>query len=211
MGAKKFESVICKNCDELMIYHFDKARSTGDLRWLVMDYTGREEVVLPENIEEVFSEIMNEYCIKTGDNRSLQYYELALEVNQLSLAFEISKALIGCLLSNATDKAGVITELRHRGFNYDENKPFYEEVKRLERQLKQRRTKVNRKVSELKAFKEENDDDEEVNIYRQKVNLMQITGITDIDLKKTSVSEWVEIGKVAKQQVSQKRRWQATR
>ena len=100
----------------------------------------------------------------------------------------------------------VIKELGHRGFLLDNSKPFNEEFNKLERQLRQRRTKINRKSAELEQIRGE--DDDPISIHKQKINLLRITDLREIDLKNTSVSEWVEIGNVAKEVAAQKRRLQ---
>lgn len=198
--------ILNRNCEELSIYAFDKARSTSDLRWLVEGYTGREKIELPEGIESIFNDIMNEYCELTGDNKSLQYYELVVEVSDLKLDFDISTALLGTLLTEMTKETRkeVVKELGHRGFLLNEGKPFNEEFERLERQLRQRRTKLNRKKSELEEFR--NQDGEIISIHKQKINLLRITELREIDLKSTSVIEWVELCNVADEIIRAKRK-----
>lgn len=198
--------VINRNCEELSIYAFDKARSTSDLRWLIEGYTGREKIELPEGLGKVFDDIMNEYCELTGDNKSLQYYELVVEVNELQFDYDVSAALLGTLLTEMTKETRkeVVRELGHRRFLLDDGKPFHEEFKRLERQLRQRKTKLNRKKSELEEFR--NEEGDVISIQRQKINLMRTTDLKEINLRKTSVKEWVEICNIADEIIRAKRK-----
>lgn len=201
MGAKTIKD-IARNCDELMIYHFDKARSTGDLKWLGIGYTGREEVRLPDNVDEVFGGIMNEYCELTGDNKSLQYYELTVFLGKLILDYEICKALIMCLISNSTEqsKEEVIEELKHRKIT------FNGDIKDAERQLRSKQNKIAIKQKEKEEFEDVNG--EALSLERQKIHLMRVTELGNIDLKSTSVKEWVEIGNVAKEIITERKKWQ---
>lgn len=197
MGVKKLESIINDNCDDIMIYHFDKIRQTKDLKWMVEGYTGREVVELPENIVDRYDDLMNEFCIKTNNNKNLDYCELEVEVSHLNEDYSICKALLGTLLTSVSEDVFKVTieELRHRNLLLNESKPFKKEFDRLERQLRQRKTKLERKQGELSKYNVETG--EGISIQRTKVKILKILGIQSIDLRTTSVTEWIELNNEA--------------
>lgn len=214
MGSKSIDCIILNNQEDITIYAFDKARTTNDMRWMVEGYTGREKVEEFEDkqadAQEAFYDVLDWYCIETGSNKSADYYELIVEVEELRLDYEISKALLGTLITEVTYETfiEVTDELRHRNMFFNEEKEFSTEFERLERQLRQRKTKLDRKQSELNQFEEKTEEGQSIKIGRQKVKIERILGLK-INLKETYLNEWVDYLKEAEEVSKENKQWQS--
>ena len=192
MGTKQNKNITYKNCEDLPIHNFDKIKTEGNFMWLVRGYDGYNEVEIPENAEDLFGEIINEYCELTGDNRTAQYYELVVEVARLETRYLTAHALLETLFTPTEKEVRkeIIKELGHWGFYLNVSKDFKKEIERLKRQLRSAKTKIERKRNDLNDFES---DDEPTDILDQKLSLERILEKDRIDLKLTPVKEWVKM------------------
>lgn len=195
MGVIKNKNITYKDCSDLPIFNFDKIRTEGNFMWLVRGYDGYEDVSIPPNADDLYGVILNEYCELTGSNKMMQYYELVVEISRLEVRSLTVYALLESMPKEDGDlKQGIIKELAHWGFYYKSNKNTTKEMKRLYRQLKAAKTKIDRKKQDLKKFDVES---EGVDLIDQKLSLERVLEKNRIDLKKISVKEWVKMNNQA--------------
>lgn len=204
MGAIKNQNITYQGVDDLPIWNYTKI-SEGDYRWLIVGFSGYGNVDVPGNAQILFKRIQKEYYKLTKSNKSTDYLELLEDVSALEVRFTCANVALSslCLVQNEDIRKELIEELRHLNFLFNDSKPFKDEHKRLTRQLRALRGKIQRKSKQLEAFNA--DEDDKVSLFAQKVNLERILGIK-IDLKATPLAEWEEIKKQAQKVVKQQQK-----
>lgn len=192
-----------KSCADLSIRRFDAIYNTGDLKFLCVDYDGYEDIDVPEEAEQRWKDIMDEW-VKVCDNRTLSYYyQLIREVAYLETRFYVSKEMLGQIYTrypHAMDETMFdlyIEELAKWKYHYNKENTVLDEVHRLLNQHKASENKLGIKKSELDNLRKENEQEDAQTLEAQAVVLEHITGKNTIDVDTTSVLKWIEIGKLA--------------
>jgi len=183
-----------RNCDELPIYNFYKVMETKNYCFLCLDYDEYNELELKEDVEELWSEIYEEYVNISGDSSTAMYYELIQEVLYLETRYKVALDLLKNLASESMSeemKMAYIEELREWKYKIDISKPLGEELDRMIVQLKGSENKIRLKNNELEQFKDEGSKNEKVSLIKQTVKLEQALGRNNIDTKKIPVSKWI--------------------
>jgi len=183
-----------RNCDELPIYNFYKVMETKNYCFLCLDYDEYNELELKEDVEELWSEIYEEYVNISGDSSTAMYYELIQEVLYLETRYKVALDLLKNLASESMIeemKMAYIEELREWKYKIDISKPLGEELDRMIVQLKGSENKIRLKNNELEQFKDEGSKNEKVSLIKQTVKLEQALGRNNIDTKKIPVSKWI--------------------
>jgi len=183
-----------RNCDELPIYNFYKVMETKNYCFLCLDYDEYNELELKEDVEELWSEIYEEYVNISGDSSTAMYYELIQEVLYLETRYKVALDLLKNLSSESMSeemKMAYIEELREWKYKIDISKPLGEELDRMIVQLKGSENKIRLKNNELEQFKDEGSKNEKVSLIKQTVKLEQALGRNNIDTKKIPVSKWI--------------------
>ncbi len=207
---RKKESDLYKGCADLPMHNFSIVRETSDFRWLAVGFTGYSKVQLPDDVDKLFEDIMNEYCGLSQSTKSLDYYELIVDINKLETRYETVKALLLMLPPPTPKKTmkAIINELHEWKFKFDPTAPFKKEMHRMTRQLSSALTRINSKIEDLEKFQEDNDE-EPASMMVNKIALERVLNKNRIDLKVVTVEEWVAIINEAKRVTKQIPKWQS--
>ena len=179
---------------DIPIYNFDKMLQTNNLSYLVVDWDERKEIEVPEQAQERWNEIYNEYCKRTANNESLTFYNLAYEISYLEMRYTSIYSLVTNLCEAYKKEIGL--RLNKWGVPFNINGKIKPQLKQIESNLKFAAHIIQRKKTKLEGLKGEGKE-EGSSIIKQKIKLERVTGLK-IDLKKTSVEEWIELFNEAK-------------
>lgn len=199
-----------RDCSEIPIYNFNRAKTTGDLRYIIIGWDGRSDVKLPKEANENWNDIKNEWIELLDDNTISYYYDLILEVIYLQTRYNLVSEYIKQIATRDMDMETMekYVELL-AGWRYKYNRKNLKrvEIERLMQQLKSSQNKIGLKLDEIEKLKKDNGYDEAPqSLEKQAVILEQITGKNSIDVMTTSVKKWLEIGKMANDINEQRRR-----
>lgn len=183
-----------ENCDQLPMWNFEQIRKHNDFRYLVYGFEGWGDVEVPEDADSVWGDILNEYSELTKNNSTIQYFELYADVSDLETRHYFGAMLLKNIAErweamDAEMQKGYINTLKDFRFYLNTSKPFDKELERLMRQLKAVKMKLEQSQAELEQFKDNRPDSD---IVETKVKIQRIIQMP-IDLKKTSVKEWLFI------------------
>lgn len=183
------------SCDELKKWNFDKISETNDYKYLVAGSEFGKTCEAPENGQEIWDGILQEYAEKTENHKTLLYFELLAEISDMENRAYFGEVLLTQLNSRYHSMREEIRkeyfkELRAIRFYINESKPLKNEIERLVRQLKAVKTKLELKAGEAREFEEKNFKGE-VSTLQLKVKIQRALKV-NIDLKQISVSEWLE-------------------
>ena len=201
-----------KNCGDLPIFNFDVVYRTNDFKYLVVDYNGYDDIVVPKDANERWEAIKNEWVKLLDDATTAYYYQLVLEIVYLQTRYNIVKQLLKIVWDREDmddDSMKIyIGALKEWRYFWNEKATKANEVDRLLKQLKRSQNKITLKLDELEKMREDNnmDDEDASTLDKQAVTLEQITGKNNIDTRTTSVSKWVEISKLAESINEQRRK-----
>ncbi|WP_109437818.1 hypothetical protein [Aquimarina sp. AU119] len=200
MDVRSNKSVrLYRNCDELPIWNFDQLISGKGFEWLVYEYDGYgDREVNEEECNSLFEKIKEEYFEKSENQDSINILMLEAEIDYLTRRYTIVYALLSVLKTGCSEKnkPKFYQELRRWRYYLDEKKPLNVEVKRLDNQHKSSKTLINRKQKELENMV--NTGSKSISLFRQKIKLQRTLSM-QMDLKKITVTEWLEINKEAEE------------
>jgi len=188
--------MIYQGTHDMPIYHFWKCLVKDDMRYMVVGWNERDEIKIPEDADEKFFDVFNEYCMKTANNETDTYYALLNEIDYMKRRYNILAILVGEL--NEENKEAYGNEIQLWGFRFDLKKTVAEQIKNFEKQFRAARQDIELKEDELKKLTGETDEGEPLNLYKKKIRLERILGIS-IELKATVIDEWIEIESEAKE------------
>ena len=175
----------------LPIYNFDKIVRNNDYRYLVIGWNERDDIELPKEVDNVWQEIYNEYCVKTENNEALTYYALHNEVSYLETRLEIIIALIENMTEDNKEEFG--RELNAWGVKFNIKGSIASQIPNLKTALRGAKQKYDIRLEKLNGMKS---DDEPMSILRQIIKLDRITGIK-INIKTDVVDYLIEVNKEA--------------
>lgn len=195
-----------RDCSELSIFLFFQILETGNLNLLLKNEQGEalkkhgepseeqnEEPEYSDEIRELWTDIYNEYCKLSEDNKSLMYFAVCSELLYLEARFEMATILLDQLEKRREHPAiaeWYIEELSKWKYVIDQNKPLDKELERMARKLKASTNKIRLKKDELKGFQSD-DDEEAMTLTEQIVRMELILNKNEINPKKTSVEKFV--------------------
>lgn len=181
-----------RSLDDISIYRFDKCLN-GNKKFLVVDYK-YGHLDLEDEADDIWEELYNEWSKKTFSVEAMHIYTLACEITHLEAMIQIVPILIKGLfrgLENDVFEA-YLFELKEWGFEIDRNKSLEDQLQNIELKLKGRGSKLKRKREDYKDLTKGNKSAKSTSIFNQKIKLERAFGSgTSIDVKKTSVSEWI--------------------
>ena len=198
MGVKKLKSITYRGMSDLPMYNYIEIRKSFNYNWLIVGYDGYLELTPPDNGEKLFETILSDYCELIGDNKSLHYYELKVDVARLKTRYTIAKSLLLGLTSycNKETLKEIKQELSYWDFIYDDGKTLGSELQRLGRQLRSAITTIERKSREVEEFEKKNESNS--TFLDEKLQIERVLGINRIDLKVTPVEEYGTMVNAAK-------------
>jgi hypothetical protein len=199
-----------KDCSDIPIWNFDIIYKTNDFKYLVVGYDGYGEIKVPKGANERWQEIKNEWVKLLDDNTIAYYHQLLLECIYLETRYNVVEMLLKMIFQREMDDetfAKYKESLKEWKYIWNDKNNKYVELKRLLKQHKASKNKIDLKIDELKKIKEENNfDGEGTSLEKQAVILEQITGKNNIDVKTTTVKKWIEISKLATEINEQRRK-----
>lgn len=194
MGNENFK--INDNCDDLMIWHFDKAVSTSNLKYIQHDFN--DDIPL-EVLYTAWAKIIAEYELLTGDVSQSVIWNLRLLVERLKLRFIRVAMGLNILFNksvNDENKQKIVELLKSD--NVLVGKLTEKELKRLNKQLQSMKTKISLKEQELKRLLPK-EDAVQTDLDEQLYNIEKITDAKyKIDAKQTSVKRYLTLIKETK-------------
>ena len=173
--------------EDISIYALDKCMK-GDLRYMLRGYEFGE-VEVPENIEEAWNELYNKWMELTATQDSVLSYSLLLEINFLEQSLAFAPILLREIIKPKPKKIKLefYKELSAWGFPMSPKKPLEDEVERITRMFRARKSKLDLKKAE---YEEESKESKPMSLISQKVKMERALKI-NIDVKKTSAIEWI--------------------
>lgn len=187
MATEQPRNIVITDLEDISIYALDKCFK-GDLRYLIRGYEFGD-VELPEDINEVWNELYNKWSELTINQDSILSYTLLLEINYLEQSLAICPILLREIIKPKPKKVKTefYKELSAWGFPVSQKKPLDEEVERVTRMFRARKSKLDLKKSE---YEEEKQESKPMSLIKQKVKMQRALKF-DIDIKKTSAIEWL--------------------
>lgn len=186
--------------EDIPIFNFDKILTTNNYAYLVEGWNYRDEVEVPEEAPQMWNDIYNEYCSKTENNEASIFYALVVELDYLETRFNIVVTLIESLSEHNKEAFG--RELNAWGFKFNIKGNILDQIENLKRQLRAAKQKIDIRRNRLESMKSE---EVGTSLIKQNIKLKRITGL-DIDTKKTTVDEWIELHKEAKEIIDANRK-----
>lgn len=185
-----------KNCRDLSIYNFDMIYRTNDLRYLIVGYNGYDDDVdIPQGAEKRWEDIKKEWVNAIGDNTLAYKQQLMLEVNYLQVRYnlvgEVLELLEKTFLSKDTLDA-YIQVLRAWNYIYNKKISVTKNIEALKNQHNFSLNRLKDKLSELDKLIDDSDN-EESSLEKQAVILAKSLEKDRIDIRVTSVLEWIEL------------------
>tara|TARA_R110000772_G_C13310310_1_gene440368 strand:- start:37047 stop:37634 length:588 start_codon:yes stop_codon:yes gene_type:complete len=190
--------------------NFDAVRTEENYRWLVVGYTGVQDIPEPDLGDEIYYELMNEYSELDGNRQALDFYELQAEVSRLQVRQKVVDAILETMSLEIEDKTNLVAELTRWDLPFNLDNDFDAEMKTAHRTQKGWLTKINRKLAKLESLgkNEDGEELEETTILEQKIILEQVLEKNHIDLNIITATEFIYLRKTAQATVNKKRKWQ---
>ena len=194
-----------KSLDDISIYRFDKALN-GDLRYLSKK-KDVEKIIIDVDFQNVWSDLINEYSIRTKNNTTIRIYLLIGEINYLESRNNVVPSLIQNIILSKDEEITKesIDHINRWGFPINSEKSINEELKKIMIAINNSHTKIKRKTAEYKDLTK--DTGERMSLIQQKIKLeINLSLSYPINLKKTSVSGWLSYWDQLELITSQKRK-----
>ncbi|MDY8137560.1 hypothetical protein [Aquimarina sp. 2201CG5-10] len=199
-----------RSCNEIPVWNFNEMVKCQDYNWLIYDYDGYSkydgQIDVPE-CEKIWENLRNEFFKLSNNQASMQIIWLEAEIDYLKRRFEIVFALLGPLISNsvsAKNKPKFIDHLRRWRYYIDSSQPLKTELEKLTKQHQSSKIAITRKENELKSLIDDAAS-KDINVFRQKIKLQRVLTM-QIDLRKTPVTEWVEMFNEAAEIIKESKR-----
>lgn len=187
---------------DMPIYNFDKILNTNNLAYTVVGWNEREIIEVPEKAAERWGEIYNEYCKRTASNEALTAYSISSEIGYLEMRYTAIYSLYSNLCEQYKEEIG--RRLNKWGIPFNTKGKIKDQIPTIERFLRIAKQNIDMKNRKLKALQPD-EDEERASIIRQKIKLERVTGIKT-NLKNTSVEEWIDLHKEAKEIIANQRK-----
>mgnify|MGYP003643953718 CR=1 FL=1 len=177
-----------KSLDDISIYRFDKALN-GDLRYLSKK-KDVEKIIIDVDFQNVWSDLINEYSIRTKNNTTIRIYLLIGEISYLESRNNVVPSLINNIIKSKDEEITKesIDHINRWGFPINSEKSINEELKKIMIAINNSHTKIKRKTAEYKDLTK--DKGSQLTLIQQKLKLDRHLGVK-IDLKKDTVSYWL--------------------
>lgn len=192
-----FKGTFYLNCSDLPVWNFHHIRK--DFRYLAKSDNVEDVDFLPIDTPQRWENIFNEYC-EVSDNRESQaHLQNLAEKEELVEKYAVCSMLLSHLyggLDKETEQK-YFRELASWGFAFNQGK-LLDEMNRAKVWLKSIKTKINMLTSEIEGHQKKKIGPQR--LEKQQVQLERITGRNEIDVRRTSVTKWLEIIKDAEEQ-----------
>lgn len=188
---------------DMPIYNFDKVLNTDNMSYLIVGWNERKEITPPKEAQNRWDDIYNKYCELTANNDSLTFYSLNCEVGYLEMRYMSIYTLVNNLCEAYKKEIGL--RLNKWGVPFNVDGKIEPQLKTIETHLKIANQNIELKKRKLKNLKGDEEENEGSSIIQQKIKLERATGLK-INLKETSVEEWIELFNEAKEIAQQQKR-----
>jgi hypothetical protein len=195
-----------KTCKVLPIFNFREAVNRNDLRYLSKEFDELDDEEFKLGVEDtiaargIFKEIMYEYSALTANRSIIQSYMSQLKIEEAEFKYMIVEKI----LKNYEEfgEVEVLEILNGVGFKFDILGDIEKQIVGVLTGLKRLKTKIALfKINHDKKFNKKNRDIKEDftdNLDEEAISLELALKISySIDTKKTSVSKWINMWKVA--------------
>ena len=190
---------ISRNCDEISAHNFFEMNKTKDFSWLIPGFDGWEEITaFPINTPLHWENIINEYSAINKNNKTLQYFELLMDLSELEARIFSGKVLIYQLERrwnhmDAETRESYIKELLGHRFYFNKSKPLDREFKKINNQFEVISMKIESIKKRIEPFENDfkDNDSDQLDIIDVKIKIQNILK-RDIDLRKMSIKEFTK-------------------
>lgn len=201
-----------KNCKTLPIYSFNEILKDNDLRFLIKDYDeyNEEEIKLGGvdlvEASEIFKSILYEYSELTLNRSLMLNYNSQINITKEEFRYSLTEKILN--FYTETEDLNVLNMLNNLDWKLDLNLSIEDQVKNIVNNMR----KLKTKISILKLKHEEKFKTKKVEDKKEYVDKLESEAIAleialkiayPIDLKKTSVSKWINMWSVAEKRQKQ--------
>ena len=195
---------IYKNCNVLSIYLFHKLISTNDLKYLVHK-RDRENLTEKdkESLKEVMVNIVDEYYTLTSNDEEIRKRKAEAKLVYLHT---VKNAAVNCLKTfdeyRDLEVLTILNSLKN-GFGIDFKKPLEAEIKKNLNKIKGMNNRIN--IEQIKYDQRFNSKDnkksnQEFDLEKEALRLSISLKLNKfLNPKKTSVSKWLKLHDINKQ------------
>ena len=188
---------------DLPIYNFDKMLQTNNLSYMVLDWNERKDIEPPEQAQERWDDIYNEYCKRTANNDALSFYSLSCEIGYLETRYYIVANLIYSL--NETNKKEIGRELNAWKIPFNINGKVEPQIKQLQSNLKFAAHILERKKTKLENLKGDEEENKSTSFIKQAIIIQEQLSVK-IEMKKDSVEYFLTCIERIKEKLEQQKK-----
>lgn len=191
-AIEKNQHGVHRSIETLLQRDFIKIVNTGDLKYLMNNINDE----LPENISDIWEEIIDQHYLLTGDKSTAFNFKKMLKINDLVNKKWLVESLISMIIrGNQTSLNFERTKkaLSKKGFIIDQKKDLFSEIKRLQKQVKSLEALIRIKKGELPKSESK----EQINFARECVKL-KIHYNIEVNQDTCTVEQWFFIGEEVK-------------
>ena len=211
LSLRKSKTILYQDCNDTTLEVYINIMKDKDLKHLVKSGKMPSQEVLTaqmEKINEEFMELRGENSTITNFDK-IQYREqLILKVNFcFQLVDRISQRTTQGLLTKETIE-GFVEELKRWGYRINRDKPLIEELEKITSDLKALQTTIDILSEEIYPEVEEETTDEEKRVlafHSMLLSFQRILNIDKINIKTTSLLEFVAIENQVKKELERKK------
>ncbi len=171
--------------ETMPIYNFYKCLD-GNFKYMYEDLKGD----ITEYITSVWNTLYNKFCEITFNSETQRYYTLLGEITWLEKRLVFAPILLDVAIQSK-DKEEVIKELKKWKIFVSLKKDLASQINTSLTILNNSKTKIKRKKEELKDISSKQKQLKPISLSSQKAKLHILLGI-DVDVKKCSVTDWLE-------------------
>ena len=211
LSLRKSKTILYQDCNDTTLEVYINIMKDKDLKHLVKSGKMPSQEVLTaqmEKINEEFMELRGENSTITNFDK-IQYREqLILKVNFcFQLVDRISQRTTQGLLTKETIE-GFVEELKRWGYRINRDKPLIEELEKITSDLKALQTTIDILSEEIYPEVEEETTEEEKRVlafHSMLLSFQRILNIDKINIKTTSLLEFVAIENQVKKELERKK------
>lgn len=194
-----FKGTFYLNCSELPIWNFHQVCGSKDFRYLGKSDEVENVDFLPFDTPTIWEDIFNEYCEVSDNRESQEHLQNVAEKEELVKKYAFCSMILSVLYEGLPKdvEQEYFKEMSAWGFAFNQGKVL-EEMKRAEVWLKSIKTNINRLTNEIESHQKKKAGPQR--LEKQQVQLERVTKRNEIDVKRVSVTKWLEIIKDAEEQ-----------
>lgn len=187
---------------DMPIRNFEQALKTNNMSYLVVGWDERKEIEVPEDANERWGEIYNEYCKRTANNEALTFYSLSCEIGYLEMRYTAIYSLISNLCEQYKKEIGL--RINKWGLPFNVDGKISDQLPALERHLRIAQQGIGIKKRKLDALKMD-EEEEPTSFLKQVIIINEQLGIK-IDMKMDSVEYFFAAIERLKEKIQQQKK-----